>query len=377
MIPASHATCLVCGAAEWVSLPAPGSHAVVSDGQVISEPLGKLSCAGCGLAVRRHDAASPSGSIADSTLYAHPPGVAFERERQAQYASWIATSAPRPPGSILDVGCGNGSLLLSLQSVWPDAVLLGCDPSHESVAHGAAAGLQIWRGTSRDLQPELAELITAVNVIEHTIDPIAFVTDLVRAAKPGGHVIVICPNGERPDVELLFADHLFSFTATHLLRIAGRVGLTSLRISTAPQTLGSFQMLVGSTSTSETDPSLSRADIDVADLTARRRAFLERWATLDTRLRARLPREVVCFGTGEAASLLRGYAPQSWALVKAYTADVVTTRMVNGLPVLSLEEVPNDAAILVGVRGADQTRVAERLRRRFTSVTTWYDLVEE
>jgi SAM-dependent methyltransferase len=309
-------------------------------------------------------------------LYAHPPGIAFERERQAQYASWIAASVPRPPASILDVGCGNGSLLLSLRGLWPDAALLGCDPSRDSVAHGLAAGLSLWRGTASDLQPQVAELVTAVNVIEHTVDPVAFMADLVRAAKPGGHVIVICPNGERPDVELLFADHFFSFTAGHLHQIAGRAGLTSRATSTAAESLGNFHMIVGSTSTGQENPDTCAAGVAVADLTARRRAFLDRWGALDAQLRSRLASDVICFGTGEAATLLRAYAPQSWALVKAYTADVVTTEMQNGLPVIPLDRLPTDARILAGVRSADQPRVADRLRKRFSSVTTWYDLVE-
>lgn len=373
MISASLPSCLVCGADAWVPLPDPGARAIVSDGRVIAEPLGKCACTECGLVVRAASAAS-----SDSTLYAHPPGLGLERDRQAQYAGWIAAAAGGPPRSVLDVGCGNGSLLLALASLWPDAALLGCDPSEGSVTHGLASGLTLWRGTSSTLTPARAELVMAVNVIEHTADPGAFLGDLVRATKPGGAVIVVCPDGQRPDVELLLADHLFSFTPDHLRQIAGRAGLHVRAAGVAPQSLGAFQTIVGSPSTlPEHEPPCSRGSA-VSALNARRRAFFDRWAALDEHLLSRAPSHAVCFGTGEAATLLRAYAPRSWARVRACTADDVSaTASFHGLPVLSLETLPRDAPIVVGVRAADQRRVAERLRCRFDSVITWYDLVEE
>jgi hypothetical protein len=104
-------------------------------------------------------------------------------------------------------------------------------------------------------------------------------------------------------------------------------------------------------------------------------AYLRAWAHLDAALMQRLPPEVVCFGAGEAAGLLRAYAPGTWARVRLCTTDEAGSGGFGDLRRQPLTEVAADTTILVGVRPQDQAAVAERLRARFAQVVTWYDLV--
>ena len=108
--------------------------------------------------------------------------------------------------------------------------------------------------------------------------------------------------------------------------------------------------------------------------------YLQRWRDLDDRLAERLHGcgDVVCFGVGEAAGLLRGYAPASWARVRACTLDGDGPRECFGLPVRPLSEVRADgAAMLVAVNPLDQAAVAARLSTESRSlVVTWADLLE-
>jgi SAM-dependent methyltransferase len=368
------AGCICCGACVWIPIPDPGSQSIASDWRIVAEPLARRACAVCGLAVRLPSVAAGASLFAEGySLYAHAPGGTFERVRQEHYASWIAAAVSRAPQRILDVGCGNGSLLLALGDIWRGVELLGCDPSGASVAGAAGSGVTAWQGPSQTLDAGIADLVVAVNVIEHTPDPIAFLRDLRRACTEDGTVVVICPDGQRPGIELLFADHLFSFAPDHLHALAARAGLSVLRAEEAPQALGAFQMIVATSG----DMSITGEWADGAALNARRAAYLRRWSALDAGLAARLPPSVVCFGAGEAAGLLRAYAPESWARVRACTADTLASGTFGPLPVVPLETLPAATAILVGVRPVDQVRVVERLASRFASVTTWYDLVEE
>jgi hypothetical protein len=85
---------------------------------------------------------------------------------------------------------------------------------------------------------------------------------------------------------------------------------------------------------------------------------------------------VVCFGAGEAAGLLRAYAPRAWSSVRACTVDGHAHGVFGELPMIPIDAVGRGDTVLIGVRPADQRRVADRLRDRFPRVITWYDLVE-
>ena len=177
------AGCLVCGSDHWVVLPEVGPQSMASDWRVLPVPLRKRVCADCGLVSSM--APPPPGLFEGGySLYAHAASAApREQRRQQLYARWIVDARERagqsaPPQSVLDVGCGNASLLLALGEQWPSTTLMGCDPSAEAVAHAKAAGCRVWQGTSSSLPTDLqADLVVSVNVIEHTGDPLAFLQD--------------------------------------------------------------------------------------------------------------------------------------------------------------------------------------------------------
>jgi hypothetical protein len=105
--------------------------------------------------------------------------------------------------------------------------------------------------------------------------------------------------------------------------------------------------------------------------------YLQRWRQLDDGLKARMNGPAVCFGAGEAAGLLRAYAPRAWTSVRACTIDGSPKGRFGELPIVPLDAVAANAEVLVGVRPSDQTRVAERLAAHVPRVVTWYDLVDD
>jgi 2-polyprenyl-3-methyl-5-hydroxy-6-metoxy-1,4-benzoquinol methylase len=96
-------------------------------------------------------------------------------------------------GQVVDVGCGGGALWTLLREDFStycgvDAVRYeGFPPGHEF--HQADLDQADW-----PMAPGQADVVVAVETIEHLENPWAFMRALVRIAKPGGWIAVTTPN---------------------------------------------------------------------------------------------------------------------------------------------------------------------------------------
>jgi SAM-dependent methyltransferase len=114
----------------------------------------------------------------------------------------VAALAPQPGERILDVGCGNGALVLSIAPlVAPDGSATGLDisgPMLDNAARRVAeAGLSNVRFEKGDAQvhalPEASfdGLVSRFGVMFFE-DPVAAFANLARALRPGGRVVFAC-----------------------------------------------------------------------------------------------------------------------------------------------------------------------------------------
>ena len=102
--------------------------------------------------------------------------------------------------TVLDVGCGAGLLAEPLARL--GAKVTAIDPAAELIAaarnHAAGQGLDIdYRVSAVENVAGNFDLITAMEVIEHTADPQQFLHDLARRLAPGGLLILSTPNATR------------------------------------------------------------------------------------------------------------------------------------------------------------------------------------
>jgi SAM-dependent methyltransferase len=351
---------------------------MLSDGTVVALPLRRLGCRRCGLgwldpAIRTRLPRRLFGPR--YRLYSHPP-TDDERARARLYAAWlsdlVSTAAPR---SLVDVGCGNGALLAALAARWPATRGRGIEPVAAAAAAGRAAGVAVTTAAFEAPQARLAaDLVVAVNVIEHLDAPRALLARAARELPPAGRLLVVAPDAGAPWHELLMIDHLWNFTATSLAMLAGAAGLRVLASAPAPAAIGAFR---GYLLARGAPRAVSAGGGDAGATIARaRRRYMARWRRLDAALAARLPpeRRIVAFGVGEAASLLRAYAPTAWGRVAGVTADQPGGAL-DDLAFAPLEGLDGTTTtVLLAVRPAAQDAVAERLRRRGLPTVTWSDL---
>jgi SAM-dependent methyltransferase len=94
---------------------------------------------------------------------------------------------------MLDVGCGNGRVMMQLRSVgWQ---VSGVEPDPEAAAQAAAAGLDVKVGLLEDSLPGAHfDAITMNHVIEHLHDPLETLRRCARVLKPGGVISIATPN---------------------------------------------------------------------------------------------------------------------------------------------------------------------------------------
>jgi SAM-dependent methyltransferase len=99
---------------------------------------------------------------------------------------------------VLDVGCGRGDFLQSLDFV-PDENKFALDLNEPAVQECRRRGFQSFCGTVETaaaagfLKPAGFSVVTSFHCLEHVEEPVAFARSLVGAAAPGGRVFISTP----------------------------------------------------------------------------------------------------------------------------------------------------------------------------------------
>lgn len=400
-------SCPACGAVEAQALPIPHpTQSVLSDGHIFARPLVKVRCMICGLIRHREipDADTVRAFYDDSYDLAAETAPS-DIPRSNGYADVLTQLFDdAPPRRVLELGCGAGHILHVLANAWEDTDFTGCEaaPAVARAAQRLHDRIAVHQGFAEDLERPATgagfDLVFSVNVFEHAADPVQFLQAKAHQLAPGGAVVVICPATGSPNVELVFQDHIHSFTPQAVRLLAERAGLHLVRHDPHPQGLGDFQMFVFNADAPEgmqEDP----APPDPVTITA----YLEGWRGLDAELLARaIPRSsspkgdsanqeprssspqgdgagqrLLIFGAGEMAALLRAYAPRTWAAAEALVVDDVSGARALGLPVRTLADAsPGTGDILIlATHPRSQTSVAQRLAETGARCVTFADLI--
>ncbi len=138
----------------------------------------------------------------------------------------------QPGGCLLEVGCGSGAALQSMQQQgWR---VTGLDFDDGAVNNARSKGLDVYHGqlSAQGFADESFDAVVMSNVIEHVPAPAELLSECRRILKKGGVLVALTPNARsylhkhygRNWRGLETPRHLQIFTRRSLATIAGRAG---------------------------------------------------------------------------------------------------------------------------------------------------------
>jgi SAM-dependent methyltransferase len=136
-------------------------------------------------------------------------------------------------GTLLDVGCGNGSLLRAASARLPAWRLSGLEQDRRDLAtlERIPGFARLFTG-DLDALPSGFDLVTLIHVLEHVPAPRAFVQAVARRLGVGGLLLVEVPDVDANPFDLLIADHATHFSAPVLRRLLAGAGFEVLECRT-------------------------------------------------------------------------------------------------------------------------------------------------
>ena len=127
------------------------------------------------------------------------------RGRRRIVASELERLALRPGCDVLDAGCGAGQTLDDLARLGTVHGVHGVDMSADAVRAARSRGHINVRVSGIEHLPHrdaAFDLVTCLDVVEHTPDDVATFEELFRVTRPGGHLLVTVPA-----YQLLWSSH--------------------------------------------------------------------------------------------------------------------------------------------------------------------------
>jgi SAM-dependent methyltransferase len=169
----------------------------------------------------------------------NPRGLAerqsYLRERAAFYFEFLTGLRLLPDrGAVLDVGCGEGTLLRTLHIRRPDLRLAGVEPT-AAFAHQLANETGIPIIPSLDTLPaeDTFDLVVLVHVLEHVHEPLPLLRQIARHLRPDGRLYVDVPDLARHssimDLHLAHCNHFSRHTLDAMLSRAGLAVLEAVQ----------------------------------------------------------------------------------------------------------------------------------------------------
>jgi 2-polyprenyl-3-methyl-5-hydroxy-6-metoxy-1,4-benzoquinol methylase len=145
------------------------------------------------------------------------------------------------PSRLIDVGPGFGTFCSVAMESRLFKEVVGIEPTPDMAQACRDRGVAVIEERIEDIGSEVAQadVLVAFEVIEHLYEPRRFVAKAKQLVRPGGLLVLSCPNGEGFDIAVLGpesqavdAEHVNLFNPQSLARLVKEQGFEVLEVTT-------------------------------------------------------------------------------------------------------------------------------------------------
>lgn len=181
-------------------------------------------------------------------------------------------------GTLLEVGAGFGTFAAVATESGAFSRVVAVEPTPELAQACRDRGVDVIESRIEDITDEVADVdvVVSFEVFEHLFDPAELLRQCARLLRPGGMLVLSCPNGEGFDIAMLGAEslavdpeHVNLFNPGSLGRLLNANGFDTLDVTTPGRLDAEFVRTA-----------VLEERFDVAGDPFLRRVLVEEWDTL-------------------------------------------------------------------------------------------------
>ena len=254
--------------------------------------------------------------------------------------------------------------------------------SHYNVKVAREKGFHVYEGKLEDTETEANsyDLVFSNNVIQHVNSAKEFMQQLKSLVKDDGVIVITCPDGSRPNIEILWSDQNFSFLPANLMKLAEDIGFKTVfwTSSADSPSLPPAQLLLMTNNKSYEQLKTNRAamEIPLDKIFRDRSAYLQSFEKINSYIAEHIAdsERVYNFGASYWTSILAAYCPDYWKKVVACLVDEDQgNSKFLGKDVSLFSSIKPGAkdVLVIGTGPGWQKNLKEKLSKDWQNIVTW------